>query len=41
MILNPFKFFRDFKDFFNKHGYNFDDVSKMTSRDLLKIKVMT
>ena len=23
-----FNFFRVFKDFFNKHHYNFDDVSK-------------
>ena len=25
---NSFKLFRVFKDFFNKHDYNFDDVSK-------------
>ena len=28
-----------FKDFFNKHGYNFDDVSKKDYPSLLKIKV--
>ena len=33
-----FTFF-DSKDCFNKHGYNFDDVTKMTTLSLLKIKV--
>ena len=28
-----------FKDCFNKHGYNFDDVSKKGYPSLLKIKV--
>ena len=27
-IFNSFNFFWVLKDFFNKHGYNFDDVSK-------------
>ena len=25
---NPFNIFRIFKDYFNKRGYNFDDVNK-------------
>ena len=28
------------KDFFNKHGHNFDDVGKKASLDLLKRKVL-
>ena len=28
IISNPFNFFEVFKDFVNKHSYNFDDVSK-------------
>ena len=28
IISNSFNFFGVFKDCFNKHGYNFDDVSK-------------
>ena len=29
MISNSFDFFRVFKDFFDKNGYNFNDVSKI------------
>ena len=29
IISNSFNFFWIFKDFFHKHGYNFDDVSKI------------
>ena len=28
-----------FKDCFNKYGYNFDDVSKMATLDLIEIMV--
>ena len=36
IISNSFNFFKVFKDFFNKHGYNFDDVSKNGYLGLLK-----
>ena len=39
IISNSFNFFWILKDFFNKHGYNFDDVRKMATLGLLKIKV--
>ena len=32
-------FFWVFKDCFNKHGYNSDDVRKMTTPDVLKVTV--
>ena len=37
---NHFNFFSVFKDCFDKHGCNFDYVNKMTTLDLLKIKVL-
>ena len=39
IIFNSFNFFWVFKDCFNKHGYDFDDVRKMATPGLLKIKV--
>ena len=39
IISNSFNFFKVFKDFFNKHGYNFDDVSKNGYLGLLKAEV--
>ena len=36
---NSFDFFWVCKDCFNKHGYNFDDVSKTDTLGLLRIKV--
>ena len=39
IISNSFDFFWVCKDCFNKHGYNFDDVSKTDTLGLLRIKV--
>ena len=39
IISNCFNFFWVFKDFFSRHGYNFNDVSKMATLGLVKIKV--
>ena len=39
IISNSFNFSWVFKDFFNKPGYNFDDVSKLTTPGFLKIAV--
>ena len=39
IISNSFNFSWVFKDFFNKPGYNFDDVSKMLTPSLIKITV--
>ena len=40
VISNSFNLFRVFKDCFNKHGYNFDDVIKIANLSLLKIKII-
>ena len=38
LVYDSFAFFWDFKDRFNKHGYNFDDVSKNGHSRFLIIK---
>ena len=39
IISNSCNFLRVFRDYFNKHGYSFDDVSKMASVGFLQLKV--
>ena len=38
IIYHCFNFFLVFKDCFNKHGYNFDDVNKNAILGLLEIR---
>ena len=40
IISDSFKVFWVFKDWFRKHGYNLDDVSKIVTLGLLEIKVL-